>query len=213
MKKKSLKKVPKKSAKQSLKKNAKKESPPKSPKNKGVSGKVSGKGKTKGNKGLTDKQKVFCQEYLIDLNATQSAIRAGYSEKTARSQAQRLLTKVDIQAEIQNGMNKRSKKIEITADYVLGNLKEIGERCMQRVPVMIRDLDGWIQKTEVNNKGEEVGVWEFQAMGAIKSNELLGKHIKLFTEKVEERVTEKKIFITEKEQAEADKHIDESLKE
>ena len=50
---------------------------------------------------MTAKQMRFCDEYLVDLNATQAAIRAGYSEKTARSQGQRLLTNVDIQKEIE----------------------------------------------------------------------------------------------------------------
>ncbi|HSP41826.1 MAG TPA: terminase small subunit, partial [Luteolibacter sp.] len=50
--------------------------------------------------GLSAKQAAFCREYLVDLNGTQAAIRAGYSEKTARSQAGRLLTKVDIEEEI-----------------------------------------------------------------------------------------------------------------
>lgn len=50
---------------------------------------------------LTDKQEMFCREYLVDLNATQAAIRAGYSDKTARSQANRMLTNVDIEKRIQ----------------------------------------------------------------------------------------------------------------
>jgi len=50
---------------------------------------------------LTDKQDRFCQEYIIDLNATQAAIRAGYSKKTARIKGCKLLTKANIQIEIQ----------------------------------------------------------------------------------------------------------------
>lgn len=68
---------------------------------------------------LTAKQKKFVAEYLIDLNATQAAIRAGYSEKTARSMGQRMLTFVDIQEAIQQAMEKRSVRTKITADMVL----------------------------------------------------------------------------------------------
>lgn len=68
---------------------------------------------------LNDKQKQFCKEYLVDLNATQAAVRAGYSEKTAYSQGQRLLKKVETQGYIQELMQKRAEKTEITADKVL----------------------------------------------------------------------------------------------
>lgn len=68
---------------------------------------------------LTEKQKRFVAEYLVDLNATQAAIRAGYSEKTAYSQGQRMLKNVKVQAAIQEAMQKRSKRVEITQDRVL----------------------------------------------------------------------------------------------
>lgn len=74
---------------------------------------------------LTDKQEMFVKEYLVDLNATQAAIRAGYSKKTARKIGQENLTKPDIQAAIQKAMNERSKRVEITADRVLQELAHI----------------------------------------------------------------------------------------
>ncbi|MDG6310861.1 terminase small subunit, partial [Glaesserella parasuis] len=77
-----------------------------------------GVGKSK----LTDKQQRFVEEYLIDLNATQAAIRAGYSEKTARSIGQRLLTFVDIQEAIQEAQNKRAERVNVTQDDVLKGL-------------------------------------------------------------------------------------------
>lgn len=76
-------------------------------------------------KKLTDKQKRFCEEYLIDFNATQAAIRAGYSEKTARSIGNNLLTKVDIQNYIKTNQDKTSKKLEITRESLLGDLKQL----------------------------------------------------------------------------------------
>ena len=80
---------------------------------------------------LTDKQKRFVEEYLIDLNATQAAIRSGYSVKTAKSQGQRLLTKADVAGAIAFLQAERSKRTEITADRVLEELAKIGFSNMQ----------------------------------------------------------------------------------
>lgn len=134
---------------------------------------------------MTNKQLMFCKEYLVDLNGTQAAIRAGYSKKTACAIGAENLRKPQIRAEILKNMQKRAENTEISSEYVINNIKEIGERCMQRVKVMVRDGKRMVQKQEFNDDGELVGVWEFKEMGALKANELLGKHLKLFTEKVE----------------------------
>ena len=68
---------------------------------------------------MTARQLMFCEEYLTDLNATQAAIRAGYSEKTAEQTASRLLTNVKVQEYIQKRKKDRIKRIEITQDAVL----------------------------------------------------------------------------------------------
>jgi phage terminase small subunit len=70
-------------------------------------------------KKLTAKQQVFVQEYLVDLNATQAAIRAGYSPKSARAYGAENLTKPDIAAALQEAMQKREERTEITQDMVL----------------------------------------------------------------------------------------------
>lgn len=75
---------------------------------------------------LTKKQQRFVAEYLLDLNATQAAIRAGYFERTARQQGQRLLSNVDIQAAIQKQLEARSERTQITADRVLEELAKLG---------------------------------------------------------------------------------------
>lgn len=75
---------------------------------------------------LNDKQKQFCREFVVDFNATQAAIRAGYSEKSARSQSCELLTKPNIQAFLADLKAKRSKKTQITAERVLQELARIG---------------------------------------------------------------------------------------
>jgi len=75
---------------------------------------------------LTEKQKFFCKEYLVDKNATQAAIRAGYSESTAKSIGCENLTKPNIQALIQKELHRQSERIEITADGVLKELGKLG---------------------------------------------------------------------------------------
>lgn len=75
---------------------------------------------------LTAKQQLFVHEYLVDLNAKQAAIRAGYSAKTAEQQASRLLSNVKVQDAVQEAMNERSKRTEITVDRVLQEYAKIG---------------------------------------------------------------------------------------
>ena len=77
---------------------------------------------------LSEKQKRFVSEYLIDLNATQAAIRAGYSAKTARSVGSENLTKPDIAAAIAEGQAKAAERAEWTAAERMASLKEIFDR-------------------------------------------------------------------------------------
>jgi len=118
---------------------------------------------------------LFVKEYLVDLNATQAAIRAGYSEKTATVIAAENLTKPNIAQAIQNGMNERAKRTEVTADYVLTTIVNTIERCQQAEPVMEK-VDGELVPT---------GEYKFDSGAVLKGCELLGKHLKLFTDKVE----------------------------
>ncbi len=138
-----------------------------------------------GDKALTPKQEAFVREYLIDLNGTQAAIRAGYSAKTANEQAARLLANVSVADAVQAGMDARAERTGITADYVLSGIKEVAERCMERAPVM--EGRGEDRKQAVDDEGRHV--WCFDAPGANKAFELLGKHLKLFTEKFEASIT------------------------
>lgn len=108
---------------------------------------------------LTDKQRTFCEEYLVDLNGAQAAIRAGYSEDSARVIASQNLSKLNIQEYIQELQGNRSKSTAITAEYVLTSLQAVANRCME----------------------EET----YEHAGANKALELLGKHMALFTDRVQ----------------------------
>jgi phage terminase small subunit len=130
---------------------------------------------------LTPKQQKFVQEYLVDLNATQAAVRAGYSEKTAKSIGQENLTKPVVKAAIESAQKVLAERVEITQEWVLSNLKTVAERCMQSVPVI--DRKG-LQVFVENAEGDVVPAYVFNSMGATRSLELLGKHIGMFTEKV-----------------------------
>lgn len=104
---------------------------------------------------LTPKQQAFINEYLIDLNATQAAIRAGYSKKTAYRTGCDNLKKAHIKAEIERRMKEREERAIITADEVIKGIKEIA----------------YDSKARHNDK--------------LKAFELLGKHLAMFTDKVQ----------------------------
>jgi len=86
---------------------------------------------------LNDKQKLFCEEYIIDLNGAQAATRAGYSSKTAKEQASKLLTNLNVQEYIQELKAIRSERTEITADMVI---KEIAKVAMLSVEDFYDDI-------------------------------------------------------------------------
>lgn len=112
-------------------------------------------------RGLTPRQAAFVREYLIDLNATQAAIRAGYSEDTAKQQGARLLTNADVLAAVDAGKAQRAAKVDLTAETV--------------IRILLKEAtadDGPTCKT-----------------GRVKAAELLGKHLAMFTEASKVEVT------------------------
>jgi phage terminase small subunit len=118
-------------------------------------------------KKLTEKEKMFCKEYLVDFNAKQSAIRAGYSPNSAKQIGYENLTKPYLCQYLQQLIDKRSESCELSAKWVLDNLRDVAERCLQAEPVL-------------DSKGLPSGEWKFNAMGANKALELIGKHLGLF---------------------------------
>ena len=113
---------------------------------------------------LNEKQKQFCEEYIIDLNGTQAAIRAGYSAKTANEQAAQLLAKLSIQEYICELKNKRSERVKYSQDELMHDILEVKNRCMQANPVL-------------DKEGNETGVWKFDSNGANKALDMLAKHV------------------------------------
>jgi len=120
---------------------------------------------------LTTRQLKFVDEYLVDLNATQAAVRSGYSARTATKQAARLMAHTGIQAKLEQSFAERKQRVQITQDYVLTTIQDTVERCRQATPVL-------------DKVGTPTGEYRFDASGVLKGCELLGKHLQIFTEKV-----------------------------
>lgn len=123
--------------------------------------------------GLTLKQQRFVDEYLIDLNATKAAIRAGYAKKSASELGYQLLQVPSVFRAVQDGMKLQSERIQVDQDWVIQRLVLINDRCLEIAPVL--DRNGRIVE----------GEFTFDSAGANRSAELLGKHLKMFTDKLE----------------------------
>ena len=145
--------------------------------------------------GLNERQKKFGDEYLIDLNATQAAIRAGYSEKTSYSMGQRLLKNVEVAAYIEKRTKARIDRTQINQDFVLTELMKIamadgtnfatvGKR--NRVTLTPTDNLTPEQRSAVASvkKGAK-GAVEVKTYDKLKALELLGKHLGMFKDDAE----------------------------
>jgi len=171
--------------------------------------KMTPKAKTKkktSDRRLTEKQKIFCREYIVHLNATRAAIAAGYSEKTAESQGSRLLSNVKVADYIQELMDTRAEKLEITADRVLQEIAKLAFSNMedyvtfnddgtasvdlsklnreQAAAIQEITVDEYVDRS-IDEDGERVKKIKFRLSDKGQNLERLGKHLKLFTDKVE----------------------------
>ena len=145
---------------------------------------------------MTGKQERFVEEYLIDLNATQAAIRAGYSPKTAQEQGARLLSKVMVQTAISKAQAERSRRTGINQDRVI---REIAKLAFLN-PVDVIDMDeatvkgeahrddtACIASVKVKNIPTDDGAIterEVKTYDKLKALELLGRHLGMFNDKV-----------------------------
>lgn len=145
---------------------------------------------------MTKKQKVFCEEYLIDLNATQAAIRAGYSPASAYSVGNENLNKPEVRAYIDRALAERSKRTGVTAERVLHELAKVAFLNATDV-VDIKNatlIEGASSddtaalasvKVKTIPQPDGVGVErEVRFADKLKALELLGKHLGMFTEQI-----------------------------
>lgn len=146
---------------------------------------------------LTEKQKRFCDEYLIDLNAMQAAIRAGYKEGYAQKHSYDLLQQPQIKECIAKEMAERSKRTGINQDRVIRELARIAFIKADDVINMNtanvkknanKDDLAVIQSVKVKKMPTKFGNGierEIKLADKLKALELLGKHLGMFTDKIE----------------------------
>lgn len=142
---------------------------------------------------LNVKQQRFVDGIIAGKTATESYIQAGYVARghAAEAAGSRLLRHVEVASEIERRRTVIEKRVGITAESVLRRLDQVADRCMEAEPVMEFDHaeKAMVQKTAMikdpDGTTREVGVYEFDSAGANRALELLGKHLKLFTDRVE----------------------------
>ena len=125
---------------------------------------------------LKKQYELFCQEYVVDYNGTQAAIRAGYKEKSARQQASRLLASEEVLTRISELQKDQLDRLALSQDYVVLQLLETYKCCREPTPVMRYDPS--------TGEMEETGTYQFDSKGALRALELIGKHLGMFSDKV-----------------------------
>lgn len=124
--------------------------------------------------------------YLIDLNITKSAIRAKFSEKSARQYGWVVFSRPEVQERIDFLKSQHIKELGIDAFYILKNLKSIAERCMQTEQIL--DKDG-MPVFICGGDDEYAAAYKFEHTGALKANELMMKHLGMLSDKVKHEHT------------------------
>jgi phage terminase small subunit len=127
---------------------------------------------------LNTKQQAFVEEYIVDLNGSQAAIRAGYAKRSSTVTAAQLLAKPNIKAAVDKLMAERSERTKIDAEWVLKASKDLYDKCMQIQPVLDKD-------------GRPTGDFRFEHTGAGKALDLIGKHVgvQAFREQMQQDIT------------------------
>lgn len=148
---------------------------------------------------MTEKQNRFVEEYLIDLNATQAAIRAGYSVKTADQQASRMLTNVKVQTAIAKAMAERSKRTGVNQDRIVlelaklafVNMTDIVDKKGEIKDTATADDLSCIESIKYKHSDTDSGSSverEVKIGSKIKALELLGKHLGMWNDKIDVNV-------------------------
>lgn len=147
---------------------------------------------------LTPRQAAFVREYLVDLNSTQAAIRAGYSARTAKQQGSRLMTNADVQSAIQAAQASREQRTEITADRVVAELARVafgdvrrlyrGDGSLIGIPDLGDDAAALIGGFEVQRSGSAedgfVTTSKVKVNDRLRALEMLGRHLGMFSDNV-----------------------------
>lgn len=150
---------------------------------------------------LTAKEQRFVAEYLIDMNATQAAIRAGYSKHTARQIASALLSKVDIAAGIASGMDAVAKTLNITAEKVIaeiaaiafGDIRGIFENGLLLLPsewdyATAATIAGIEFETVSKGKGAVEHIARVKRADKLRALDMLARHLALYNDKIDVNV-------------------------
>ena len=148
---------------------------------------------------MTKKQNRFVEEYLIDLNATQAAIRAGYSVRTADQQASRMLTNVKVQEAIAKAMAERSKRTGVNQDRIVlelaklafVNITDIVDKKGEIKDKATADDLSCIESIKYKHSDTDSGSSverEVKIGSKIKALELLGKHLGMWTDNIDVNV-------------------------
>ncbi len=153
---------------------------------------------------LTPKQSRFVDEYLVDLNATQAAVRAGYSAKTANEQGARLLAKASVQAAVQSRMKQREQRTQVDADYVIKRLQEIDQMDVFDIlndDMSLKPISQWPRTWRLSISGIDLSelvmggeseqdrtvrlLKKIKWPDKVKNLELLGRHFGIFNDKLD----------------------------
>lgn len=148
---------------------------------------------------LTNKQEIFCNEYIKDLNATQAAIRAGYSKNSANAIGNENLLKPIIQNRIKQLKNERIERTKIDADYLTETLRNwlevdvtqmlsLNAKQIKSLPIEIRKMVQHVKPTNIKDEDEQV-IYEVRFVSKEKAAEMLSKHIGYFEKDNEHRLS------------------------
>ena len=145
---------------------------------------------------LTAKQQLFVAEYLVDLNATQAAIRAGYSQKTAYRTGADNLKKPQIQEALQLAMQEREKRTQITADRVLEELAKVGFSDIKEYLDFDRDRvrlkpSSEVDGTLLSEVSEGPNGLKIKLHDKMKALEMMGRHLGMFKDSFDVNIKKK----------------------